>query len=305
MSHNPIVKQTNLGWSKRVTVEHGTVAVLYKNQVFVREAGSGEKIGGAQVHVVDVAPQTLVWRTELPAADQGDVFSCTLTLHYAVADPRRMVENHVNDTEALLTGVLQQKLRRETCKYRLNRHKQLEGVLEQQLEELDLTTLCGLRFVGAPDFAGAPDLVFNLSESALERIKEINRQEREWRLPQTTTLTGEIPSKELAYNFQVTTNVQYKVADRDAMPYDSPAEAAQQLWPRLQPALRLASRQYAVVHIAQAEAAMQARMDELVGKRVQDFGLEVLNIVVNTDLDSAGSAAVRRAGPHRNADRDR
>lgn len=282
MSHNPIVKQMDLGWSKRATVEQGTAAVLYKNQVFVREARAGEKVSSAQIYVVDVAPHTLVQRIELPARDQNDSFAVTLTLHYAVADPKRMVEDRVTDTEALLIGVLVQKLRRETRQHRLNQYKALEGTLEELLADLDLVSLCGLQFTAAPD------LVFDLSDERLARIKEIDRQEREWRLPQTTTLSGDIPSRELAYNFLVTANVQYKVADREAMPYDTPAEAAQQLWPRLQPALRLASRQYAVVHIAQAEAAMQAKMDELVGKRLQDFGLEILNVVINTDLDNAG-----------------
>jgi hypothetical protein len=277
MSHNPIVKQMNLGW-KRSTVENGTVAVLYKNQVFVREASAGEKVSSAQVHLVDVAPQTLVRRIELPANDQNDLFACTLTLRYAVADPKRMVEDRVTDTEALLVGVLVQKLRRETCKYRLNQYKKLEGILEELLADLDLSSLCGLRFTAAPD------LVFDLSGPALARIKELDRLE----LPQTASLAGEIPSKELAYNFQVTANVQYQVADQGKMPYDSPAEASQHLWPRLQSLLCPASRQFVVVQIAQAEAAMQDAVNALADKVVDYLGLKVLSVVINADLDGAG-----------------
>ena len=86
MPHNPILKHVNLGCFQRMTVEKDTVAVLYKNQRFEREAGAGERISNAQADIVDAGPHTFVWRAELPAADQNDFFSFTITIRYAVAE---------------------------------------------------------------------------------------------------------------------------------------------------------------------------------------------------------------------------
>lgn len=280
MSHNPMVKHVSLGLLERLTVEKGTVAVLYKKQIFDREAGPGERIGNTQADIVDTSPQTLVWRAELPAASQNDFFSYSITMRYAVADPRRMVEERVADTEALLTNALQQTLRRETRAYRLNQHAALEPVLEELLRDLDLPTLCGLRF------QEPPDVVFNLSERTQARIKELNRQDKLLRLPQTAVHSDDLPSNEPAYRFRVNVSMQYRVTNPDELPYDTLPEAERELWPRIQRALRRASRQYEVVEIAKAETAMQDALDDLLeGSGVHGFGLEVTAVDISADLD--------------------
>ncbi len=280
MSHNPMVKHASLGLLERLTVEKGTVAVLYKNQRFEREAEPGERIGNTQADIVDTSSQTLVWRAELPAAGQNDCFSYTITMRYAVADPRRMVEERVADTEALLTNALQQTLRRETRAYRLNQHAALEPILEDLLRDLDLPALCGLRF------QEPPDVVLNLSERTQARIKELDRQEKIMRLPQTAVHSDDLPSSEPAYRFRVNVNVQYRVVNPEELPYDTLPEAERELWPRIQRALRRASRQYEVVEIAKAETAMQNALDDVLdGGGVHGFGLEVTAVDISADLD--------------------
>lgn len=282
MAHNPILKHANLGLIERLTVEKDTIAVLFKNQRFEREAAAGERIGNTHADIVDIAPQTLAWRAELPAKDQNDFFPFTITMRYAVSDPYRMVKDHVTDTEALLTTSLQQALRSTTRAYRLNQHAALEQVLEQALSNLDLHGLCGL------SFQGQPDAVLNLSERTQARIKELDRQEKAMRLPQTAIHGDEFPSKEAAYRFRVNVNVQYRVIDPAEIPYDTLAQAEEQLWPRIQRALRRASRDYEVVEIARAETAMQDALDDVLdGSGIHGFGLEVTALDVSADLDDS------------------
>lgn len=280
MSHNPILKRLNLGFFDRFTVEKGTVAVLFKNQRFEREAGPGERISNVQAEIVDTAPQTLIWRVELPSTYPNDFFSFTFTLRYAVADPRRMVEDSVADTEALLTRVLEQKLRGRSRDYTLNQHKELERAMADLLGELDLPTTCGLQFLEPPD------IVISLSEPAQARIKELIRLQKAMSLPQTTRHEEALPSSEHDYGFKVTVDVQYRVTNPAEVPYDTLTEAEQQLWPKLKRRLSRASRQYKVVQIAQAENAMQDALDDLLdGDGVREFGLEVRSADVSTELD--------------------
>lgn len=282
MSHNPILKHVNLGLIERLTVEKDTIAVLFKNQRFEREAAAGERIGNTQADIVDIAPQTLVWRAELPAKDQNDFFPFTITLRYAVSDPYRMVKDRVTDTEALLETTLQQALRNTTRAYRLNQHAALEPELEQALTNLDLNGLCGLTFLAQPD------AVLNLSERTQARIKELDRIEKAMRLPQTAVHGDDFPSKEAAYRFRVNVNVQYRVTDAAELPYDTLAQAEEQLWPRIQRALRRASRDYEVVDIARAETAMQDALDDVLdGSGIRGFGLEITAVDVSADLDQS------------------
>lgn len=280
MSHNPVVQQLVLGRFERFTVEKGTVAVLFKNHRFERLAEPGERIGNTQADIVDTSPHALVWRAELPSNHHDDFFSCTFTLRYVVNDPLRMVTDSVTDTEALVMHVLEQRLRTRTREYALNRHAELERILTDQLDELNLPHICGLEFLEQPA------VVFNFSEQARARIKELDRIEQTARLPQTAVHSDNVPSKEAAYRFQVRVNVRYQVTNLADMPYDTPIEAEQQLWPRLQRALRRAGRQYAVVDIAKAEVAMQDALDNLLdGEKVQAFGVELLTVDVAADLD--------------------
>ncbi len=280
MSHNPILKQLNLGRLERFTVEKDTVAVLFKNQRFEREAGPGERIGYVQAMVVDTSPRTLVWRAELPSIHPNDFFSCTLTLRYSVDDARRMVADSITDTEALLARLLEQKLRPKTRAYALNHQAELEPVVVELLDNLDLPGLCGLRFLELPD------VLFDFSETARARIKELDRIEKAMRLPQSASHFDDVPSKEPEVGFRVQVAVQYRVANPDDLPYETLAEAEQQLWPRMQRALRKASRQYAVDEIAAAETAMQEALDDVMDDdKAHGFGLHLLAANVTADLD--------------------
>jgi hypothetical protein len=280
MSHNPILKQLNLGRLERFTVEKDTVAVLFKNQRFEREAGPGERIGYVQAMVVDTSPRTLVWRAELPSIHPNDFFSCTFTLRYSVDDARRMVADSITDTEALLARLLEQKLRPKTRAYALNHQAELEPVVVELLDNLDLPGLCGLRFLELPD------VLFDFSETARARIKELDRIEKAMRLPQSASHFDDVPSKEPEVGFRVQVAVQYRVANPDDLPYETLAEAEQQLWPRMQRALRKASRQYAVDEIAAAETAMQEALDDVMDDdKAHGFGLHLLAANVTADLD--------------------
>lgn len=296
MAHNSILKQVRLGLTENYTVPKQAVGVLYKKQRFLREivageaATAGERMGGADLFVVEVAPQALAWRVDLPAASPNDFFSYTVDLRYAVVEPHRIVEDNITDTEGLITGMLEPLMRREARRYQLNQASQLEPILEDILGK---TPVAGI-------VLETVDLELHLSQQARRRIQELN-------LPQIAAHDDEIPSGEPAYRFQVKVNVQYQVTDPKNLPADIPGDAEQQLWPRIQRALRGAARQHKVDQIAQAEAAMQDALDRLLeGSGVRGFGLEVLAADVTADLDvTARDRAVELANIEHSAAMER
>jgi hypothetical protein len=191
-----------------------------------------------------------------------------------------MVADSITDTEALLARLLEQKLRPKTRAYALNHQAELEPVVVELLDNLDLPGLCGLRFLELPD------VLFDFSETARARIKELDRIEKAMRLPQSASHFDDVPSKEPEVGFRVQVAVQYRVANPDDLPYETLAEAEQQLWPRMQRALRKASRQYAVDEIAAAETAMQEALDDVMDDdKAHGFGLHLLAANVTADLD--------------------
>lgn len=275
MAHSSILKQVRLGLTDNYVVPKQAVGVLYKKQRFVREIAAGEaatigeRMGGADLIVVEIAPQALAWRIELPSASPNDFFNYTVSLRYTVVDPTLIVENDIKDTEVLITGTLETLMRREARRYQLNQASQLEPILEDTLVR---TPIAGIKLE-------AVDFELHMSQQARRRIQELN-------LPQIAIHDDEIPSGEPAYRFQVKVNVQYQITDPRSLPADTPGEAEQQLWPRIQRTLRGAARQHKVDQIAQAEVAMQDALDRLLeGSGVRGFGLEVLAADVTADLD--------------------
>lgn len=287
MAHKPTLEPQAIGRTAHFIVEYNTVGLLYQGQRYIRQlqAGEGPSLGerltpgGMLVYVIDIAPHSLAWRVTLPAKGDKDLFSLTVNLKYRVANPERMVNEKVTDTEVLISRVLEPMLRKETRQYAFNKHTQLDGALEDAIRLADLPALCGLQLIDPPD------IVINLTDDDHRRLKALDDLERAMRVTQSAGHTDELPSSDPAYNFSVTVNLGFKVSKPDDMPSDSLAECEKQLWPRIKRSLQKESRRFGIQEIDKATEAMQGALDDLEG--YENYGLKVTSADLTVDLEKA------------------
>ena len=290
MAHNPIKSQQTAGFFTGLQVHINEVGVLYKNQRFERLIRPGDSLrwgdllrfSSYTVYIVDIAPHPLAWRASLPAQGSRDHFSLTINLNYRVADPRRMVEDQVKDTEAKIVRVLEPLLSKVSRSFKLNQYVELDAAVEDAIQKADLPALSGL------DLVDPADVRIDLSEETLQRIKILDELDRAMRVVRTAEHTIDVPSRAPADKFQVAVYFSYRVSKPDELPSDSLEEAERQLWPRLRSILRRAGRRHRLIDIVQADAAMQDALDRLLDEDgIEGFGLKVESVEISTDLGDA------------------
>jgi len=290
MTHNPIKSQQTVGLFSDLQVHINEVGVLYKNQRFDRLIRPGEgpgwgtllSFGSFTVYVVDTAPHLLTWQVSLPAQASRDHFSLTINLNYRVADPRRMVEDQVKDTEARIVRVLEPMLSKVSRAFKLNQYVEIDAAVEDAIQQADLPALCGL------DLVDPPDVRINLTDETLQRVQKLDELDRAMRVVRTAEHTIDVPSHDPADKFQVAVHLSYRVTKPDELPSDSLEESERQLWPRLRSILRREGRNYRLTDIVQADVAMQDTLDRLLDEGgIEGFGLKVESVEVSTDLDDA------------------
>ena len=287
MAHHPIKEQRKLGRLEQAVIEPGTQGLLYQKGQYVRTLNAGEELafseriaGNWLLYIVDVAPHTLTWRVNLPAAHHEDVFPTTITLRYRVCNALGIAADAVTDTEAFIIRALEPELRKISRLYALHQHITADRELEVYLRRFDFSGWCHVERLESPT------VVFDFGDAEWRRIKMLQDMERATRVAQSAEHTVELPTRDPAYKFIATATVSYKLRDAAALPTDTLADAERQLWPRVQRVLRRASRGYEVTDVAQAEDGIQDAIDaKLDDDGIEDFGLEVLSVEVNVNQD--------------------
>lgn len=281
MTHHPIKEQRKLGRLEQVVIEPGTQGLLYQKGQYVRtlnaaeELSLSERLGGNWLlTIVDVAPHTLTWRVNLPAAHHEDVFPTTITLRYRVSDALGVAGDAVTDTEAFIIRALEPELRRISRQYALHQHVTTDGELEAHLHDFDFRGSCYVELLKP-----LPVVTFDFGDAEWRRIKDLQTSH-------VAEHITELQTSEDAYKFIATVTLSYRVCDAIELPTGTPADAERQLWPQVQRILRRASRAYKVTDVAQAEDGIQDTIDARLDKEgIQNFGLEVLSVEVNVNQD--------------------
>lgn len=287
MAHHPIKEQRKLGWLEHAVIEPGTQGLLYQKGQYVRTLNAGEDLslskrfaGNWLLYIVDVAPHTLSWRVNLPAAHHEDAFPTTITLRYRITNALGIATDAVTDTEDFIIRALEPELRKITRLYALHQYTTTDSELEAYLNRFNFVGRCHVELLEPPT------VVFNFGEAEWRRIKALEDMDRATRVAQMAEHTVELPTSEAAYKFIATVTVGYKVRDAAALPTDILVDAERQLWPRVQRILRRASRVYKVTDVAQAENGIQDTVDaKLDEDGIENFGLEVLSVEVNVNQD--------------------
>jgi len=211
----------------------------------------------------------------LPSKGDRDLFPITVSLSYQVDDPRRIVEEHVEDTEELITAALHPVLRDESRRFALNKYNELLPLLEAAIAPKSFKPL-GLK-LNMPI-----DVTIHLDPEAHERVKQLNDVERATRVVQHQIHQVQLPSKDLAYDFEARVAVTYRVTEVDQLPVDNLVETEAMLWSQVETALRAVSRQFGVDQVFEAEQKMQEIIE---GQSIQGYGLEIVKVQVAVDLD--------------------
>lgn len=292
MAHNPILEKSTLSRSlfrSKVDIPLGAVGVLYDGGRYTRtlEPGDslslGERSKALTLYVVDTRAHTAVWSVALPTKDDENVFAVNVAFEYRVADPQYVIERRVQDTEALLSRILEPTLRRETRTLALNRYREAENRLEAAIRGSDLSEL-GLELANV-------DVTINLDASTRERIRQLDDVERAIRVPQLTEHAAHLPSEEPTYGFDVEVALTYRVLQKDRLPTRTLEEAEQWLWRQVQRALRRVGRRFTVDQVHEAEDAMQEAIEI---EHFSDHGLEVASALVEISLDEKAAERARR-----------
>jgi hypothetical protein len=288
MAHDPILETKTLAPAllrSRVEIPIGTEGVLYDGGRYVRSLGPadslslGERRRTLTLYLVDVRPHSAIWNVSLPTSDQETRFAVSVTFDYRVKDPCTMVENRVHDTEGLLARLLEPGLRRQSREFPLNRHRQVETVLEDAIQAFGFEEV-GIELIKA-------DVTMNLDVAARERVQQLDDLERAMRVPQLSEHRTHLPTREATYDFETRVALTYQVCDRNRLPTRTLAEAEEWLWRRVERALRPVSRRYGVDQMDQAEEQMQAAVEE---QTFADHGLEVVSALVEISLDERAAA---------------
>ena len=295
MAHNPIYGRYKIGTTDSFVIHENYVGLLYRNHRFTRKLLPGEaptlsekvagKLRGQEiaVYVVDLRPTTYDWRVNLPALDDGDVFSTSIRLIYRVTNPERMVEDGVADTEALIRGYLETELRRISRAIPLHKHIQADTDFTDFINrQADLPGRCGLSPV-AP-----ADVQIYLSPEQKKRVQELNDIERGLRVQQVFEFRDEVDSQDTTDRFKVYVHLTYRVSrtHQDDLPSSNLNEVVGNLRPRILATLKRVSRRFAITDLLQADDGLQEKLDDALVERTFDqFGLEVLSIMVSCDLN--------------------
>ncbi len=280
MPHNPI-KQLQLSRTDQPEIPINSQGVLYIQNRRRRLLDPGDKIslqekiqGGLMLYIVDRAPHTASWRMSLPTRHESDVFPITINLTYWVSDSERMIKDQVGDTETLASRALEPILRKKSRDYRLNEYRQAEEALEAAITNAVLAEH-GLSLLNV-------DVVMNLSDRDIERIKNLNDLDLAQRVPQQIEHQEKLPTKEAVYEFRARVIVGFRVTDPDLLPKATLEEAEQWLWNEVKPTLRPISRKYSVQQINEAEQEMQ---EALKAQPFSHHGLTIVSAQVEIDLD--------------------
>lgn len=283
MPHKPVQKSINPGVTTSVQIPINSQGVLYSKNRFRRLVPPGgglplgERFKGELIlYLVDTAPHNASWAVSLPSNEVRDYFPVTINLKYKVLDGRKMVEDQVTDTEAMISRALEPILRKVTRRYALHQHAQVEAALEETITA-DLFVGYGLKLIER-------DVVMNLGDAELQRIKHLSDLDRAMRVPQQTEHQTELPTEEATYNFIANVIVSYKVVDPERLPTATLEEAEEWLWRRVRTSLRRVGRKFTVNQIFDAELAMQDALDD---NDFSDHGLEIVAADIEIELDQS------------------
>lgn len=281
MAHNPILKEIRPGRLARPEIGLNQLGVLFVNNRPQRILEPGDSLGIDErlwgkmlLYIVDCAPHDASWRVNLPAADESDSFSTTINLRYRVQDAQRMVEDQVKDTERLIGRTLEPDLRKITRPFRLSQYRRVESELENALNE-DVFAKLGLDLLEV-------DVVLNLSDEDLRRVRQLEQLARAMRVAQQVEHTAELPSQEATYHFPARIIVSYRVLNDKLLPTATLEEAEAWLWRQVRAKLRRESRAFKVNQVAQAEWKLHEVLADSV---FSDHGLEIESADVEIELD--------------------
>jgi hypothetical protein len=293
MANNPVAGKYPLGVTDKFVILEKQVGLLYKNHKYVRTLTPGEaptlaekasgKLKGQEVavYVVDLKTHSFERRINLPARDEDDLFVTTIKLDYRVSDPAHMVEEDITDTETVLARYLERELRKISRTIPLHKNVRADTEFSNFINNTaDTRTHCGLELVSLAD------VDITLSSEQKIRVEKLQKLERSMEVQQLYTFNDEVPGNEGGQRFEVQVHVTYRVADRTQLTSGNLDEVASNLKPRIMAQLRRVSRRYSIADLADADDAMQEKMEDMLGN-FNLFGLEILNISVSTDLDEA------------------
>ncbi|MCU0484858.1 MAG: SPFH domain-containing protein [Anaerolineales bacterium] len=291
MAHNPVIGRYAINVTDSFVIHENQVGLLYKNHVFDRALPPGgspnlkekalSKIKGQEVavYVVDLKPHDFEWRVNLPARDEGDLFNTTIRLTYRVVEPERMVKESITDTELTITRYLEGELRKIAREIPLNKHTKADSEFTHFVNNLaNPSKYCGLELVSIAD------VQIYLSSEQKKRVLELDTIGRRMDVEQSYEFKDELPSKENEYRFEIQVQVTYSVVDKARLTSVNLDEVVANLKPRIMSQLRRVSRRYTITELAQAEEAMQEKMEDILGE-LSLFGLQLHYIAITSDLN--------------------
>jgi hypothetical protein len=291
MAHNPILGRYTIGLIDNLVIQENQKGLLYinHNQIRILEPGEAptmaEKASAVfkgqeiAVYIIDLKPHPFDWRINLPSKLYGDYFNTSIGMTYKVVEPKQIVDDGIEDTEALLLRYLDAELRRISREFSLNKYVDAADAFSEFInQKADFRSLCKIEMVSRAD------VQIYLSDEQRNRIKEIEELERGLRIQQLYEFKDEVPSKDSPHRFEVYVQIIYRVSNRDDLTSNNLNEVVSNLKPRILSYLRKEGRKYEITQLAQADEGMQNTLDDSL-VTLSLFGLEVISISVSTDLN--------------------
>lgn len=290
MSHNPIIKQTQLGMHQPEIGRTQQGILQYQGRY--RQLGYGVKLSFAELlqlrnstlYIVDCRAHDWVWDVQLPSQDDERPFRFRLEITYRVADAELVVRQNVSDIERSLQQKLLPDLRILSGRARLHLYKEIARRVQETILHHSVFYDCGL------EREGEVRVTALLTEAEKKFIAELEQLIAAQSSPRHATCTGSLPTQQASYKFEVEVDIQYLLVDeqRNRSLADL-AVAVDVLWKtKIHKALRRISAKYSYKQVSEADAALDNVLDQ---EEFADYGIRVVSATARLRLDDASRKA--------------
>lgn len=290
MTHNPIVKQSQLGL-RQPEIGRTQQGVLQHHGQY-RRLASGQKLSltelmqlrNSTLFIVDCRTHNWLWEVSLPSQDDDQLFHYKLEITYRVINAEPVVRQNISDVERLLQQKLLPDLRLISGRARLHHYKEIARRIQDAILHHQAFDDYGLELDGEVSVTAV------LSDADKKFIAELEQLIAARTMPRHATRTGSLPTQQALYKFEVEVELQYRLVDEQRIRSLKELETAvDHLWQaQIHKTLRRVSANYNYKQVSEADTALDNVLNQ---ESFADFGIRVESATAHLQLDEVSRKA--------------
>ena len=291
MTHNPIIKQEQLGLFNQPEIGRTQQGVIQQGLNYHRvlpeqKLSRGElfQLRGSIMYVVDCRSHSWSWKVQLPSKDDEHPFQYRIDLNYRIGDPVPIVQQNVVDVERVLQQKLLAELRLAASSAQLDIYKQIGKRIASIISSHECFLDYGL------ELDNDIRITALLSDTDKSFVDELEQLTKARTIPRQISFSGTVPTEQAMYGFITEVNLQYQLVDEQRIrSIKELEEAARLVWDtHIHKVIRKISRKYSYQEMGDADVAINDALDE---ETFVDYGIRITSAVTRLRLDEASRKA--------------